>query len=257
MSRVLVIVNADDLGISQEVNEATFELMAEGRISSATLMANGPALRHATAQLGRFPQCSFGIHLNLTQFAPVKGGPGACLLMDDTGQMSRALETAVPTLARLKAIYEELCAQIDLLTSLGVPISHFDSHHHVHTTPYIFPALKAVQKRYGMKKVRISKNFYYAGEPCPKALYRKKQLFNWALRHIYRTYTTDVFTEMLSFYRESGRRIPQCGIAELMVHPGAPYAAEETAVVKSDWLRNPGFPLEMIHYGQLRASFGP
>lgn len=256
MPAVLLIINADDLGISQQVNEAIFDMMAERRISSATLMANAPAVRQAAAQLRHFSNCSFGVHLNLTQFAPLTSGRGSRLLVDDSGQLSRAIETATPNLARLRAIYEEMCAQIDLLTSLGVPISHFDSHHHVHTTPYLFPALKAVQKHYRVNKVRISKNLYESEQPCPKGLYRKKQLYNWALRQIYRTYTTEAFTEMLSFYRESRRRPLFYRTIELMVHPGASYAVEETSVLKSDWLNNIGFPTEMIHYGQLAAAPG-
>jgi predicted glycoside hydrolase/deacetylase ChbG (UPF0249 family) len=254
VSQLLLIINADDLGISQQVNEAVFDLMAERRISSATLMANAPAVRHAAAQIQHFSNCSFGVHLNLTQFAPVTGGHASQLIVDGTGQFSRAIETASPRLARLRAIYEEWCAQIDLLISLGVPISHFDSHHHVHTTPYLFPVLKAVQKRYRVDKVRISKNLYQSEQPCPRGLYRKKQFYNWALRHIYPTCTTDAFTEMLSFYRESCRRTLLYRSIELMVHPGASYAAEETSVLKTDWLIDIGFPVEMIHYGQLAAA---
>lgn len=214
-------------------------------------MANAPAVREAAAELKHFPHCSFGVHLNLTQFAPLKSGPGARLLVDGGGQLSRAIETATPSLARLRAVYEELCAQIDLLASLGVSISHFDSHHHVHTTPYLFPVLKAVQRRYRINRVRISKNLYHAEQPCSSRLYRKKQLFNWALRHIHRTVTTDVFTETLTFYRQSPGTTPAYRSVELMAHPGASYAGEETAVLQSDWLERIDYPVELVHYGQL------
>jgi len=94
-----VIVNADDLGMSANVNEAIFELIAAGRISSATLMANGPAMREAAARLHLFPHCSFGVHLNLTQFQPLTGGDGAKVLTNGSGQLSRDIETASPTMA--------------------------------------------------------------------------------------------------------------------------------------------------------------
>ena len=47
MASIAIIVNADDLGMSAAVNEATFDLMSRGRISSATLLANAPAAREA------------------------------------------------------------------------------------------------------------------------------------------------------------------------------------------------------------------
>jgi hypothetical protein len=38
---MLLIVNADDLGASEAVNDETFALMESGLVTSATLMANG------------------------------------------------------------------------------------------------------------------------------------------------------------------------------------------------------------------------
>lgn len=115
-----IIINADDLGISALVNDAIFELMANHEISSATLIANAPALRDAAPQLKRFPDCSFGAHLNLTQFEPLTGGPGAKLLVNQAGQLSRDIESAVPTIGLLRAAYLELCAQIELLVAAGI-----------------------------------------------------------------------------------------------------------------------------------------
>ena len=246
-----VIVNADDLGMSQTVNEATFDLMAKGRISSATMMANGPAVCDAARGVARFPGCSFGVHLNLTQFEPLTGGPGARLLIDERGQMSRANERARPGLDRLRAVYDELCAQIERVASLGVRISHIDSHNHVHTRSAVFPALKEVQRRYGIRRVRLSKNFYTPDRPCsPKKLW-KKRAYNWALKSIYRTRTTDIFTEFLTYYHADPASTRGFGLIELMVHPGAAYAAEETSALHSEWTaRHPG-RVRLISYAQL------
>src|SRR5215471_2247740 len=62
---VRIIVNADDLGISEAVNEATFRAMERGVITSATMLANGPEVVAAAKLAPRFPKCSFGVHLNL------------------------------------------------------------------------------------------------------------------------------------------------------------------------------------------------
>jgi predicted glycoside hydrolase/deacetylase ChbG (UPF0249 family) len=230
-----LIINADDLGISRQVNDAVFDLLAARRISSATVMANAPELLHAAGNLRSFPECSFGAHLNLTQFEPLTSGPGAKLLSESGGPLSRNIAKASPTPKLLQAIYDELCAQVDRLISLDVPVSHFDSHHHVHTMPYVFPVLKALQRRYRVRRVRLSKNLYAPGEACPPALRWKKCAFNWAIRRIYQTQTTDRFTELLSFCRLGARSMAYRSV-ELMVHPGAPYSAEETAVLNSDWL---------------------
>lgn len=251
MASLAVIVNADDLGMSREVNEATFDLMSKGRISSATIMANAPATREVALAVSKFTKCSFGVHLNLTQFEPLTGGPGARLLVDERGQMSRGSVTAASGSGRLRAVYRELCAQIERVASLGVRISHVDSHHHVHTTPLVFPALKEVQRRYRIRRVRLSKNFYSPDRPCPANVLWKKRAYNWALRSIYPTLTTDAFTELLTYYHADAARQRSIRRIELMVHPGASYAAEETAILESDWIARTDSPLQLISYAQL------
>jgi predicted glycoside hydrolase/deacetylase ChbG (UPF0249 family) len=248
---IAVIVNADDLGMSQEVNQATFDLMSKGRILSATIMANAPATREAALRVAKFSRCSFGVHLNLTQFEPLTGGPDARLLVDQRGQMSRANETARPGPERLRAVYRELCAQIERVASLGVRISHVDSHHHVHTRPLVFPALKELQRRYHIRRVRLSKNFYSSDRPCPADVLWKKRAYNWALRSIGPTHTTEAFTEFLTYYHADAARKRSIGRIELMVHPGAADAAEETAILESDWFARADLPVQLISYAQL------
>ena len=251
MTPLDVIVNADDLGMSEKVNDAIFRLIAAGRISSATILANGPAMREAVAQLHRFPHCSFGIHLNLTHFQPLSGGATATVLTNDTGQLSRDIETAFPTMALLRAAYDECCAQVDALAAAGVNISHFDSHNHVHTRPHIFPVLKALQKRYRVRRVRIAKNLYSSTQSAPASLRWKKRTYNAALRGLYHTHTTDVFTEFLTFVEVWQQRRPRCASVELMVHPGASYASEEETLLQSDWVAGLGPAVRLINYTQL------
>ena len=46
-----IIINADDLGLSCLVNDEIFSLIANGRITSSTIMANAPATEDALASL--------------------------------------------------------------------------------------------------------------------------------------------------------------------------------------------------------------
>jgi chitin disaccharide deacetylase len=251
MAGIVIIVNADDLGMSREVNDATFELMSRGRVSSATILANAPATRDAARRAQAFPRCSFGVHLNLTQFEPLTGGPGARLLGDERGQMTRANRTAAADPARIRAAYRELCAQIECVARLGVRITHLDSHHHVHTRPGFFPVLKAVQRRYGIRRVRLSKNFYAPDAPCPAPLAWRKRAYNQALESVYATVTTGAFTEFLTYYHADDISRRSIDRVELMVHPGAASAARETAILESDWIARMGRQVQLISYADL------
>jgi teichuronic acid biosynthesis glycosyltransferase TuaC len=247
-----VIINADDLGISPTVNDAIFTLMAQKRITSATLMVNAPAIEDAVRGLRNVDGCSFGIHLNLTEFQPLTAGSGAKAITDDDGLMRRSIACAAPIPARMSAIYEELCAQIERLRSWGVPISHMDSHHHVHTVPYILPIVKAVQRRYGIRKIRLTKNIYSEQAPCSAALRVKKSIFNQVLKT--GSETTDGFTEMMSFWSVARNQRIRYGTVELMVHPGAPYAVEETALLQSKWEESLPFAVRLVSYNDLSGD---
>jgi predicted glycoside hydrolase/deacetylase ChbG (UPF0249 family) len=250
MTAERVIINADDLGISEEVNDAIFDLMAKGRISSATVMANGPALQHAASKIKHFPRCSFGAHLNLTQFHPLLPPDAAKLLVGPDGLMSRGIVTRPYGVNLLSAMYHELLAQVERLGAVGIEISHFDSHHHVHTSPQILPVIKALQRRFRIRKIRISKNIYTPEQAIRRSLACKKAAYNFVLRKCYATRTTAGFTELLS-YHAIGNGKPSLSSVELMVHPGAAYAAQETAVLESAWLETSGVKSRLISYAEL------
>ena len=89
-----IIINADDFGMSLNVNDAILDLLAREKISSSTILANGPFVEQACAQIHRFPQCSFGVHLNVTEFRPVSQTPALDRLLDSRGEfiMNRVRE---------------------------------------------------------------------------------------------------------------------------------------------------------------------
>lgn len=247
-----IIINADDLGISERVNDAILELMARKRITSATLMANGPALEDAAKRLRQVQGCSFGVHLNLTEFEPLTPRGRSKLLVDAHGLMRKSNRNAKPAPARLRAMYEELSAQIERLLSLGIPLSHMDSHHHVHTIAYMLPLIKALQRRYGIRKIRLSKNIYTDEVQCSPGLRIKKNLYNKMLQ--IGSDTTQGFTEFVSFWNASRSRHIEQQTVELMVHPGAPGSEEETALLQSAWEGALPFAVRHVSYHNLPGN---
>jgi predicted glycoside hydrolase/deacetylase ChbG (UPF0249 family) len=235
---ISIIVNADDLGISPEVNAAVFDLMDRGKVTSATLLANAPAVEDACRQLRHFPRCSFGVHLNLTELQPLSEA-GRRLLDPETGALSRRIAGARATAELSAAVTAEFRAQIGKLLTLGVPVSHLDSHHHIHTQPFAFRPLKAVQREFGIRRVRVSKNIYAPPEPVTPKLMLMKIAYNTALRHYYRTATTAGFTELSTYARLVTSAIPRQPSVELMTHPGSAKYADETALIEAGWTPDP------------------
>jgi chitin disaccharide deacetylase len=233
-----LIINADDLGLSGEVNDKIFELMAGGKVTSATLLANGKAFRDASWRHADFSRCSFGVHLNLTYGSPLTDLAvwKRYNLLNDDGQFNASFRSVRPSLELLKAIINEWCVQIEVVKAAGVAISHLDSHHHVHTIPWLFPALKVVQKKYAINKVRISLNLYPRRDQISLKLHLGKYLWNLALRQVYPTRVTECFTHFPWFLEQLARKKTFGDeVVEVMVHPGAPECKDETTLLQTEW----------------------
>jgi predicted glycoside hydrolase/deacetylase ChbG (UPF0249 family) len=248
-----IIVNADDLGVSESVNEIIFQGMQRGTITSATMLANGPAVKAAAQKLHLFPNCSFGVHLNLTEFQPLCPESARDLTAILNGNQrfnGNSIREVRIGGTMLWAIFREWCHQIESLMRLGVEPSHFDAHHHVHTIPQLLPVLAGLRRRYKINKIRISRNMYDQSEFPGQTLLRKKWAFNLALRMIgFRT--TRIFTDLVTFVKLCAAQAPRQASAELMTHPGSSPQSEEATLLESDWPGKLSYDVALISYKSL------
>ena len=163
----LLIVTADDFGISRGVNRGIVEAHRAGILTSTSLMVNRPAAEQA-ADVGRAcPDLSIGLHLEL----------------DADGARD------VPT---------ELTRQLSRFTELvGAPPTHVDSNHDVHKNPRVLPDVLALARRLGVplrgySHVRHLSKFYgqWGGET------HFEQISVKALRRMLETEIEDGITEL-------------------------------------------------------------
>src|SRR5262249_22742277 len=143
-------------------------------------------------------------------------------ILDQHGCFAGNLRAVKIDSALRDAIFGEWMAQVARLKSMGVAISHFDSHHHTHTVPALFGVLKRLQKATGVRKVRLTLNLYPHDKPAGRAMLLKKAIWNFALRHRFRTRTTRVFASFEGFVGVASRRWLDQQSFELMTHPGHP-----------------------------------
>ena len=248
-----VIINADDLGINGAVNARVFDLMGRRKLTSATVLANGPELESAVTESAQHPDCSFGVHLNITEFRPLTRNPALEPILDREGQFAgkEVVRRARMTGTLRKAIHDEWAAQVMKARALGLRVSHLDSHEFIHTVPSLLPVLKAVQRRTELRKVRNTQNIYPDPGP-PWTLLAKKKLWTLALKHWYPTTTTDAFTLLSVFYlwMNDRHRVPYSSV-ELMTHPGSPAYEEETQLLTTNWQASPPFAVKLISYHEL------
>jgi predicted glycoside hydrolase/deacetylase ChbG (UPF0249 family) len=254
-----VIINADDLGLSQRVNDAIFGLMARGRLTSATIMAAGPAVEDACRRAKELPACSFGVHMNLTDLVPITHDDALRPLLNDQGGFARKARDAAYTPSLLAAVEREWIAQIEkvraLLAPHGVAISHLDSHHHVHTHAPLFKVLKRVQRATGVQRVRTTMNLYHPTDPLVGGVKQraKKKLWDLGLRWSSpRTRCADLFT-WFWIYHDLLPNVSTARTVELMVHPGSddPIFRREEELMDTPWETRARGPVELVSYNDL------
>jgi hopanoid biosynthesis associated protein HpnK len=134
-----LIVNADDFGFTSGVNRAIVEAHSHGVVTSATMMANGPAFAEAAQLTKTIPAMSVGCHVVLIDGQPVLVANQVSTLTngDAAAPLFRSgLKTfaARAIAGRLDPaeIEAEAAAQIRKIQAAGIQVSHFDSHKHTH-----------------------------------------------------------------------------------------------------------------------------
>jgi predicted glycoside hydrolase/deacetylase ChbG (UPF0249 family) len=154
-----LILNADDFGLTAGVNRAIIELHRAGRLTSATLMARAAATDEAIDLARATPSLGVGCHAVLVDGEPVLSPQKLPTLVDR--HTSRLQPTLSPFLGRLFAgrirsfeIEAEAAAQIALLQSRGLRLTHVDTHKHTHMFPAVLRPVLRAAKAAGIRSVR-------------------------------------------------------------------------------------------------------
>jgi len=129
----LLILHADDLGVSHSVNLASFEALDKGVISSASIMMPTPWVTEVAAYARSHPDADLGLHLTLTsewdtyRWGSVESKDKVPSLHDSSGTFPSDVPP-VATRAKPAEVERELRAQIDRALALGIRPTHLDSH---------------------------------------------------------------------------------------------------------------------------------
>ncbi|OZB90811.1 polysaccharide deacetylase family protein [Paenibacillus sp. XY044] len=129
----LLIVNADDYGMCHSANAGIQQLLAEGAISSTTIMMPCPWAKEAAEWAAARPNVDVGIHLTFTsewdtyRWGPVTRRQTVLSLITEEGYFPRDCRT-VETKARAAEIYAEMTGQIRLARRMGLTPTHLDNH---------------------------------------------------------------------------------------------------------------------------------
>lgn len=121
MKKTCLVVNADDLGLSQGVNRGIITAHEHGIVTSASLMVRWPAASDASRYFRDYPALGIGLHLDLGEW------------IWQRGEWIPLYE--VVSLDDEKAVRDEVFRQLAVFRDItGMDPTHIDSHQHVHRT---------------------------------------------------------------------------------------------------------------------------
>lgn len=160
----LLIIHADDAGLSHSENQATIQTLQNGTVNSYSIMVPCPWFYEMAAFARSNPDYDCGIHLTLTcewenyKFGPVLPAAEVSSLVDHNGYFYKTRQDFKSN-AVLCEIKKELTAQIERALQFGIQPTHLDSHMcSVGVTPQVLEIYKGLGKTYNLP-VFINKAF--------------------------------------------------------------------------------------------------
>ena len=142
-----IIVNADDFGLSENINNSIIDVFKARNINSTTLMVNMPGTVHAVGLAKLNPALQVGLHFCITEGLALTG---ISTLTDQNGiflSREKLIRKFLKFEINKMDIYNEFEAQLHKFDSLGIPLSHIDSHQHLHMFPQVFLAILPLVKK--------------------------------------------------------------------------------------------------------------
>ena len=176
----LVIVNADDLGLSDEIDRGIFEAHDRGIVTSASLLVDGPHAADAVRLAKQRPDLGLGIHV----------------AFDDRGRWLINVQDP-------RVVQREVTRQLDAFVRMtGAPPTHIDSHHHAH------------------RFFNVARHFIEAGQRLGVPVRGFSEVFFvgrfWGQPELGRTDMTKISVDyLLALLRSLGP-----GVSEVSCHPG-------------------------------------
>lgn len=226
-----LIINADDFGLCESVNDAIIELFLDKKISSCTFMINLQGVDHALKNLENrdLKNMPIGLHFNIVRGKSILGKSS---ITDYDGYFlgrKMLFKKIFLNQVKLSDVNLEFEAQINFLLDKNFKISHIDSDNHTLSNPIIYSTLKnnIIDNRLPCRSLKPLKYVNFLKKP--KRFFQQMYLYlsdiknnskdvksNDYLSSIYDSNNNNI--EKIT-YQEILKNKKNNQIIELMVHP--------------------------------------
>lgn len=163
MTPRLLIVNADDYGLTVAVSAGILRAHRQGIVTSTSVLAVAPGFARSGTWLAEEGGLGVGVHLAVVgEDPPLLSGSEVPTLVDRRGRFAISwrvfLRRCVTGRVDPDDIRRELTAQVEAVAGLGVAIDHLDSHQHLHMWPALQPVVIGLAVSKGIPAIRIPRS---------------------------------------------------------------------------------------------------
>ena len=158
-----LIVSADDLGLSPEINQGILDAHREGIVTSASLLVNAPETEAAVELARQVPGLEVGLHWSLVEGHCLLGrecsitdrrrylGEPICLHRHWKPFVSRYLTGRL----RMEELAEELELQVRKFLTFFPEIPFANGTQHMHLLPGVSELVCSLARKYGIGALRV------------------------------------------------------------------------------------------------------
>jgi predicted glycoside hydrolase/deacetylase ChbG (UPF0249 family) len=214
----LLIVHADDVGMTHSVNAATIKALDTGLVNSASVMVPCPWFPEIADYAKSHPDIDFGLHLTLTservyyRWAPVASKDRVPSLVDANGYFHH--DWSRDTHIDPRDAETELHAQIDRAYAMGLHPTHLDSHQYrlIDNGKELFDVFLRLSHAYRLP-IFVTRD-WFAQNPYLQSSLGQGDL---VIDHTVTMSPTAAPDQWVDFYRAALKNL-QPGVTEFVIH---------------------------------------
>jgi predicted glycoside hydrolase/deacetylase ChbG (UPF0249 family) len=156
----LLIVNADDYGLTEGISRGILHAHREGIVTSTSVIALGPAYPKVASWLAEEGELGVGVHLAAVgEDPPLLSAREIPSLVGKRGHLCETygefVRRAVLGRVNPEELRLEFTAQLECVRELGLPVTHLDAHQHLQLWPSVCTVVLDLATTYGIPAVRV------------------------------------------------------------------------------------------------------
>jgi len=159
----LLIVNADDYGLTVGVARAILDAHRHGIVTSTSVLTLSPAFEKTASWLLDEPALGTGAHLAVVgEDPPLLSAREIPTLVDKRGMLDNSWRQFLPRAAAGRVdpddLHREFSAQINRIKDAGLTIDHLDTHQNLHLWPSVQRVVMELGELHDVRVIRITRS---------------------------------------------------------------------------------------------------